>query len=174
MSLDSGLCKCDLHRQTNRTENFMSRAAAEVLQPIIAKPGTPPISAVGTSLVVREWTMSGPDWMHVHESDDEAWHVLEGMIRFKFLDREVDATPGTTVFVPAGLAHTYQAIEPSRYLIILTPKIDRLIERLLDPTEVSDLRTTLGEFDTVMVDRPANDGADIHTPQHGGLDAVDV
>ena len=54
------------------------------------------------------------------------------------------------MFVPAGLAHTYRAVEPSRYLIILTPKIDLLIAKLLDPSRVDDLRTTLGEFDTVL------------------------
>jgi mannose-6-phosphate isomerase-like protein (cupin superfamily) len=107
----------------------MSSTPAEILHPIIAKPGSPPIAAAGTSLVIREWTMSGPAYLHVHQSDDEAWHVLEGTLRFKFNDREVDATPGTTVFVPAGLAHTYRAIKPSRYLIILTPKIGNLIAR---------------------------------------------
>lgn len=88
--------------------------------------------------------------MHVHQTDDEAWHVLEGTLRFKFPDREVDAIPGMTVFVPAGLAHTYVALEPSRYLIILTPKIDHLIARLLDRSKTYDLRSTLGEFDTVL------------------------
>jgi quercetin dioxygenase-like cupin family protein len=99
--------------------------------------------------------MSGPTYLHVHQSDDEAWHVLEGTLRFKFKDREIDATPGTTVFVPAGLAHTYRAIEPSRYLIILTPKIDNLIARLLDKSKTYDLRSTLGEFDTVLVEQDA-------------------
>lgn len=134
----------------NVSERPMSPAPAENPHPIVARPGAPPISAAGASLVIREWTMSGPDWMHIHQSDDEAWHVLEGQLRFKFLDREIDATAGTTVFVPAGLAHTYQAVEPSRYLIILTPKIDRLIARLLDRPEIDDLRSTLGEFDTVL------------------------
>lgn len=94
--------------------------------------------------------MTGPEYLHVHRSDDEAWHVLEGTLRFRFADGEVDATAGTTVFVPAGLAHTYLAVEPSRYLIILTPKIDRLIAKLLNWSEISDLRSTLGEFDTVL------------------------
>lgn len=133
----------------------MSQAIAKGLHPIIAEPGAPPIAAAGTSLVIREWSMSGPEYMHVHQSDDEAWHVLEGTLRFRFADREVDAAPGTTVFVPAGLAHTYRAIEPSRYLIILTPKIDRLIARLLNWSEVSDLRSTLGEFDTVLAEQAA-------------------
>jgi mannose-6-phosphate isomerase-like protein (cupin superfamily) len=111
--------------------------------------GSPPIAAVGASLVIREWTMPGPYYMHVHRSDDEAWHVLEGVLRFKFGDREVETGAGTTVFVPAGVAHTYTVVEPARYLIILTPKIDRLIGKLLDPAGVDDLRSTLGEFDTV-------------------------
>ena len=96
--------------------------------------------------------MSGPAYLHVHQSDDEAFHVLEGRLRFRFSDREVDATPGTTVFVPAGLAHTYRAIEPSRYLVILTPKLDRLIARLLDRPEADDLRSMLGKFDTVLAE----------------------
>lgn len=151
----------------------MSPQTADRRLPIIARLGEPSISAVGVSLVVREWTMSGPAWMHIHESDDEAFHVLEGTLRFKFLDGEIDATRGTTVFVPAGLAHTYRAIESSRYLIILTPKIDRLIGRLLDPSTFSDLGTTLGEFDTVIVDRPNCDQA-VPTQQFGTRDAVDV
>jgi len=82
--------------------------------PIVAGPGAPAIAAVGTSLVVHEWTESGPSYLHVHRSDDEAWHVLEGLLRFRFADREVDAPAGTTVFVPAGSPHTYRvAAEPA-------------------------------------------------------------
>ena len=43
--------------------------------PIVSRLGAPAISAVGTSLVVHEWTGSGPPYMHIHRSDDEAWHV---------------------------------------------------------------------------------------------------
>jgi uncharacterized cupin superfamily protein len=120
--------------------------------PIIAGPGAPAIAAVGTSLVVHEWTDSGPSYLHIHRSDDEAWHVLEGSLRFIFPDREVDAPAGTTVFVPAGSAHTYRVIWPSRYLIFLTPKLDRLIERLRRLPDRSELRATLAEFDTEMVE----------------------
>jgi mannose-6-phosphate isomerase-like protein (cupin superfamily) len=121
--------------------------------PIIAGPGAPAIAAVGTSLVVHEWSESGPSWLHVHRSDDEAWHVLEGALRFRFADREVDALAGTTVFVPAGTPHTYRvAVEPSRYLIFLTPRLDRLIARLHRLADPSELRATLAEFDTVLVE----------------------
>lgn len=120
--------------------------------PIIATPGAPAIATAGASLVVREWTDSGPSYLHIHRSDDEAWHVLEGSLRFRFPDREVDAPAGTTVFVPAGIPHTYAVSEPSRYLIILTPRLDALIARLRRLTDPSELRATLAEFDTVIVD----------------------
>jgi uncharacterized cupin superfamily protein len=120
--------------------------------PIVAAPGSAAIAAIGSSLVVREWTDSGPSYMHVHRSDDEAWHVLAGSLRFRFPDREVDAPAGTTVFVPAGVPHTYRVTEPSRYLMFLTPRLDRLIAKLHTLSDRSDLRATLAEFDTVMVE----------------------
>jgi Cupin domain len=118
--------------------------------PIISRPGAPAISAVGTSLVIHEWRGCGPSYMHIHRSDDEAWHVLEGSLRFRLADGEVDAPAGTTVFVPAGSPHTYWETEPSRYLIFLTPRLDRLISRLHSLTDQSQLRATLAEFDTVL------------------------
>jgi mannose-6-phosphate isomerase-like protein (cupin superfamily) len=90
-----------------------------------------PISAMGESFDVYEWSGSGPDYLHVHYSDDEAWHVLEGKLTFKFSDRVVDAPAGTTVFVPAGVPHSYfEANGSTRYLIILTPKLRDLISAL--------------------------------------------
>ncbi len=79
--------------------------------------------------------------------------MLEGSLRFRFADREVDAPAGTTVFVPAGTPHTYRVtVEPSRYLIFLTPRLDRLIARLHSLSDPSQLRATLAEFDTVLVE----------------------
>ncbi len=121
-------------------------------RPVIATPGHPPVAARGSSLVIREWTMSGPSYLHVHHNDDEAWHVLEGSLQFVFADGEIEAPAGTTVFVPAGVAHTYRASQGSRYLIILTPKIDRLIEHLLHPAQPDDVRPTLHAFDTDVVE----------------------
>jgi mannose-6-phosphate isomerase-like protein (cupin superfamily) len=123
-----------------------------LLEPTIAGPGLRPASAAGDTLVIREWTDSGPSYLHIHHSDDEAWHVLAGCLRFRFECGEVDAPAGTTVFVPAGLAHTYRVVEPSRYLIILTPRLDQLIARLRSLADRSQLRSTLAQFDTEMVE----------------------
>ena len=53
--------------------------------------GQGPIAATGRSFDVHEWSGSGPGYLHVHHSDDEAWHVLEGTLIFRLGDKEVEA-----------------------------------------------------------------------------------
>jgi len=98
--------------------------------------------------MVRDWTDSGPSYLHIHRSDDEAWHVLEGS--YSRIGRLTP--PRHTVFVPAGSPHTYRVTEPSRYLIFLTPRLDRLITKLRTLSDRSELRATLAEFDTLLVE----------------------
>jgi quercetin dioxygenase-like cupin family protein len=102
-------------------------------EPIIAVPSVTgagsPVKANGQSFVIREWRGSGPAALHVHHRDDEAWHVLEGSLHFSFGDRELDAPAGSTVFVPAGVPHTYQALD-ARYLIVMPPRLAALIAEL--------------------------------------------
>src|SRR5579863_4161253 len=89
-----------------------------------------PFSASGNSFEIHEWRGSGPATLHVHHSDDEAWHVLDGELSFRYADRTEIAGPGTTVFVRAGTAHTYITSANARYLIVLTPRISALIAAL--------------------------------------------
>ncbi|MDA0243441.1 MAG: cupin domain-containing protein [Chloroflexi bacterium] len=97
-------------------------------QPVIAFEGQGAVAALGRSFDIHEWSGSGPDYLHVHYADDEAWYVLEGTLTFRFRDKEVEAPAGTMVFVPAGVAHTYyEAHGPTRYLIVLTPRLRELI-----------------------------------------------
>jgi uncharacterized protein YjlB len=102
-------------------------------EPIVAVPSSsgavPRVAADGRSFVIKEWRGSGPAALHVHHQDDEAWHVLEGTLRFRFADRELDAPAGSTVFVPAGVPHTYRA-DGARYLIIMTPRLAALVAEL--------------------------------------------
>ena len=89
------------------------------------------LTAAGQSFEIHEWRGSGPDYLHVHYADDEAWHVLEGTLTFRFVDKQIEAPAGTTVFVPAGVPHTYfVAGEPTRYLIVMTPRLKALIDAL--------------------------------------------
>ena len=101
-----------------------------------------PFSATGCSFSIHEWRGSGPATLHVHHSDDEAWHVLEGELTFRYADHTETAGPGTTVFIPAGTPHTYAAAPGARYLVILTPRLKSLISTLQsdrDPTHQHDI-----------------------------------
>ena len=122
-----------------------------VPKPLIVRPGDGPIVASGGTLVIHEWTMPGPSYLHVHRSDDEGWHVLKGLLRFHTAEGDFDAGPGTTVFIPAGTPHTYSCLVPSRYLIVLTPSMDRLIARLMVLTDDALIPATLAEHDTEIV-----------------------
>ena len=106
------------------------------MEPVITEPGVQAF-ADGASFCIRDWRGSGPAVLHVHHDDDEAWHVLEGTLRFTFGDRVLEAAAGATVFVPAGVAHTYVALEGSRYLLILTPRLRDLIAELQTNSDLS-------------------------------------
>ena len=111
-----------------------------------------PFSAVGTSFAIHEWRGSGPATLHVHHSDDEAWHVLEGELSFRYGDRTETAGPGTTVFVPAGMAHTYTAGKDARYLIVLTPRLSALIAALQAERDPSKQREIYKRFDSELLE----------------------
>ncbi len=90
----------------------------------------------GVHLVIRESPASGIDDevapLHVHDADDEAWHVISGALRFRLADRVLIAEAGSTVLIPAGTAHTFgnAGPEPSRYIMVLPTRLDQLITRL--------------------------------------------
>lgn len=61
--------------------------------------------------------------LHIHESQDESWYVLEGELRFK-LDGDLRHAPqGSFVFVPRGTAHCFQnaGAGPARIIVLFTP-----------------------------------------------------
>ena len=111
-----------------------------------------PFSAIGKSFSVHEWRGSGPSVLHVHNSDDEAWHVLEGELHFRYADGTQVAGPGTTVFVPAGKAHTYHVMSGSRYLVILTPRLSALIAALQADRNPAHQKEIYSQFDSELLE----------------------
>jgi len=111
----------------------------------------PTFSATGSSFSIHEWRGSGPAILHVHHSD-EAWHVLEGQLTFRYADRTETIGPGTTVFVLAGIAHTYTAGEGARYLIVLTPRLNALINALQSDRDPAHQHDIYRRFDSEMLE----------------------
>jgi uncharacterized RmlC-like cupin family protein len=111
-----------------------------------------PFSAAGSSFEIHERRGSGLATLHVHHSDDEAWHVLEGELTFRYADRTETADAGTTVFVPAGTAHTYSAAANSRYLIILMPRLRALISELQKDRDPSHQHEIYRRYDSELLE----------------------
>lgn len=60
--------------------------------------------------------------LHVHYNEDELWLVLEGEIRFIYGDEERTGGPGTFIYIPRGVAHTFQVLsDTARWFGVGTP-----------------------------------------------------
>lgn len=93
---------------------------------------------VSESFVIAQWSDPGTHPgralvpLHLHRSDDEAWYVLSGRLGFRVGDEEREVGAGESIFVPRGTPHSWwnAVAEPTRYLLVMTPRIHRLIEAL--------------------------------------------
>jgi mannose-6-phosphate isomerase-like protein (cupin superfamily) len=100
------------------------------------------LGGTGNDFVVAEWSDTGEsewEWiapMHIHHSDDEAWYVLEGALRFRMGEEVFEAPPGAAVLAPKGTPHAYGNARRGqlvRYLLVMTPRIHALVEALHAP-----------------------------------------
>jgi mannose-6-phosphate isomerase-like protein (cupin superfamily) len=117
-------------------------APAEVLvDPLLKRK----VGSKATDFVVLEqWDEGSPPTtprggipLHSHRSEDEAWYVLEGRLRFRYGDREFDAPAGSGVLLPHGTPHTFwnPGPAPARYLLIVRPKTAALLEAVHAPAD---------------------------------------
>ncbi|HBY64169.1 MAG TPA: hypothetical protein DEH78_30475 [Solibacterales bacterium] len=59
---------------------------------------------------------------HVHENEDEFFYMLNGVAEFKVADQELHATPGSCVYLPKRVPHSFQLLTPTATaLIMATP-----------------------------------------------------
>jgi quercetin dioxygenase-like cupin family protein len=83
-----------------------------------------PNDATGGRLTVFRATMpegfSPP--RHIHTREDEVFLVLEGEARFDLDGEQLGAGPGTTVFMPRGVPHSFRVLSPVAVMLgIMTP-----------------------------------------------------
>ncbi len=98
------------------------------------------LGSVNDAFVIAEWRdaggPAGPPRLiappHLHHADDEAWYVLDGVLRVQVGEDEVEARAGSGVYVARGTPHTYwnPGPGPVRYLLIMTANIMRLIQEI--------------------------------------------
>src|SRR5881396_3594640 len=96
------------------------------------------LGSINDAFVIAEWRdPGGPPGpprliapLHLHRSDDEAWYVLEGVLRVRVGNDDVELQDGSGVLVPRGTPHTYWNPGPNRvrYLLVMTSNIFQLIQ----------------------------------------------
>jgi mannose-6-phosphate isomerase-like protein (cupin superfamily) len=81
-------------------------------------------STGGAYGLVESWIRVGASPpLHVHRREDEAFWVIAGQVRFVCGDDEIEAGPGSFVFGPRDVPHTFitEGDEPVHMLTLLTP-----------------------------------------------------
>ena len=60
---------------------------------------------------------------HIHHREDETFQILEGEDEFTVGGQTLLAQPGTTLFAPRGVAHTYRCVGRGggKLSVVLTP-----------------------------------------------------
>jgi len=121
------------------------------------------LGSADSDFVIAEWQDPGappgpPRWiapLHLHRNDAEAWYVLEGTLCVKRGDEIVELRAGSAALVPCGTPHTYWNPTPERvrYLLIMTPRIHRLIEEIHATKERTPaiMRALFEKFDSELL-----------------------
>lgn len=74
--------------------------------------------------LVESWVPAGASPpLHVHRREDESFWVLSGRVRFRCGDEEIEAEPGSFVFLPRDVPHTFriEGDDPAHLLTLMTP-----------------------------------------------------
>jgi len=71
--------------------------------------------------------------LHVHENEDEMFHVTRGNIEFTLDGKPLAASAGTTVFLPRRVPHAFKVVgqTEARVLVLLSPSgLERMFREL--------------------------------------------
>ena len=79
--------------------------------------------------------------LHVHATEDELFHVLEGELRLRMGDDERTLPAGEAALAPRGVPHTYRVESPRARWLVTTARGDfeRFVRELARPAESEGL-----------------------------------
>ncbi|MCX5658976.1 MAG: cupin domain-containing protein [Planctomycetota bacterium] len=90
---------------------------------------------------------------HVHENEDETFHVIAGKVEYKLADRTILAEPGTTVFLPRRVPHAFHFVAgaPGRVMVTVSPAtlgpmFDELAALPAGPPDMNTVIAICGRF----------------------------
>jgi quercetin dioxygenase-like cupin family protein len=85
--------------------------------------------------------------LHVHRKEDEGFWILEGEMTFHIGEETMKARPGSFVFGPRGVPHTYTVDSgPARLLFLLSPAgFEGFVEAISKPAKARTLPPSRSE-----------------------------
>lgn len=99
---------------------------------------------------------------HIHTREDESWYIIEGELQFEVGDETATAGPGSLVYAPRNVPHSYRVVKaPARYLLMFTPAgIEPLFAEVAElrkryPNEGEEYRAELEKVQAKYGARPA-------------------
>lgn len=101
--------------------------------------------------------------LHIHHTEDGAFFILEGVLFMTLGELEVEATPGTFVFMPKDVPHSFKVVsaEPARWVNVQGPtgdwsKMTKKLDALMKEGEVDmATRAALSKEHGLEIIRPA-------------------
>jgi quercetin dioxygenase-like cupin family protein len=85
--------------------------------------------------------------LHLHRTEDEIFHVLEGELRFRIGDADLRIGAGKTILARKGVPHTYRVESPAggRWLVITRRgDYERFVRSLSRPAQRAELPAPQG------------------------------
>lgn len=80
--------------------------------------------------------------LHIHQNEDEVFHILEGVVRFNVAGKDIYAHAGQTLMAPKGIPHCYRVIsaEGARCLTVTTRgDFERMVREVSVPAERAEI-----------------------------------
>jgi mannose-6-phosphate isomerase-like protein (cupin superfamily) len=113
-------------------------------------------ASTGGTLTVIESRIGGGPPLHVHTHEDESFYVLDGSLTVRCGDDLFAAGPGSFVFLPRGLPHTFTPDgDLARVLFIGVPGgIEEYFGEINQATDLTAQRQVAGKYGIHVVEAP--------------------
>jgi quercetin dioxygenase-like cupin family protein len=107
--------------------------------------------------------------LHLHRKEDEAFYVLEGEMTFQIGEQTIRARPGSFVFGPKDVPHTYAVGSgPAKLLFLLSPPgFEGFVEAVSEPAEAPPCRHPRRMVHRTRTTRPSRRASRFSRPVTG-------